>query len=126
MEILESLSTLKVVLKSSSCIYVCIYVTNRCFESHIKKLNVFPIWYLNQLIKHVHSIKFMIKNIYLCLRLSYLVDSCSVVREAVTAWAACGSTGHIKYIIYQCITGFPRRLESVSLSTLVKIEGGFG
>ena len=98
MEILESLSTLKLVLKSSSCIYVCIYVTNRCFENHIKKLNVFPvdlfhvtstghdyatepIWYLDQLLaKHVHSIKFMIKNIYLCLRLSYLVDSCSVVR----------------------------------------------
>ena len=106
MEILESLSTLKLVLKSSSCIYVCIYVTNRCFENHIKKLIVFPIWYLNQLIKHVHSIKFMIKNIYLCLRLSYLVDSCSVVREAVTARAACGSTGHIKYIIYQCINRF--------------------
>ena len=97
MEILACMSTLKLILKSSSCIYVCVYVTNRCFENHIKKLNVFPvdlfhatstgpdyaaepIWYLNQLTKHVHSIKFMIKNIYLCLRLSYLVDSCSVVR----------------------------------------------
>ena len=89
MEILASLLTLKLVLKSISCIYVCIYA--------IKKLNVFPvdlfhltstgpdyatepIWYLDQLIKHVHYIKSIIKNIYPCLSLSYLVDSCSVIR----------------------------------------------
>ena len=97
MEILASLLTLKLVLKSISCIYVCIYATNRCFKNHIKKLNVFPvdlfhltstgpdyatepIWYLDQLIKHVHYIKSIIKNIYPCLSLSYLVDSCSVIR----------------------------------------------